>query len=488
LRRFTVASLRAAEAAALSIGHRPWKIDKFNRLIQPDLLAAVKNIRSARVIVGIPFHKEAGNIAALVEKTQRDLESRKQEAAIVIVGERKTRSVLMETALPPSTDCVKVVTFFKPFGFAQRPGLTRRSWSHWAILHLANRLRADVVFIDADVRNSEGWVNRHLDAIQQRGAGLTVADYVRRFDEDDAIVHIWDRLIFGAVFRQWIAFRHGGDYAISHKLLPGILDDVSIMRERAYTMDSAVIAHVVRRGGPIESVWLSAKEHEPITHHNIFNRLQTLVHSVFDDVDTHLPVVLTLSRKAASVQPHEFHAAPASHMRDLIGPDFRAALHHDMATRFRIAADDIRQTLGAAAFARFAAIANQPLAEQVVLAPRDWSNATIRLLAHYIRARAQAKKSQLARACVPVLEAGILSFLNRTYDLAYADAFRCLDTEYLPAFQHTWESLSRRLVLYRLASLRRWPVRAATRLGNAIRRTPPITSSRNLRPRSTVQK
>jgi hypothetical protein len=148
------------------------------------------------------------------------------------------------------------VIFFKPFGFGQRPGLSRRSWSHWAILQVASGLAADVVFIDADVRNSQGWTNRYLDAIQQKGADLAVADYVRRFDDDDAMVHIWDRLIFGAVFREWIAFRHGGDYAISRKLLPGILNDVSILREMAYTMDSAVMAYATRRGGRIESVWL----------------------------------------------------------------------------------------------------------------------------------------------------------------------------------------------------------------------------------------
>ena len=475
LRRITVGSLRAAEAVALSVGHRPWKIDKFNRMIQPDVLAAAKNIRSASVIVGIPFYKEAGNIAALVEKTQRDLESRGQDAAVVVVGERATRSVLMGVPLPPSTARVKVVTFFKPFGFAQRPGLTRRSWSHWAILHVANRLSADVVFIDADVRNSEGWVNHHLDAIQGRGAGLAVANYVRRFDQDDAIVHIWDRLIFGVVFRKWIAFRHGGDYAISHKLVPGILADVSIMRERAYTMDSAVMAHVVRRGGHIESVWLGAKEHDPITRLNLFNRLQHLVHSVFDDVDTHFSVVLTLSRKAASIQPPDIPAAPACHMRDLVGPDFRQDLHRDMAKRFDSAADDIRNTLGIAAFERLAAIANQTPAERVALSPRHWSNATIRFLAHYVRSRDRAIKSRLARACVPILEAGILGFLNRTHDLVYAEAFQCLEDEYVPAFQHTWESLSRRLVLYRLAVLRRWPVRAATRLANTMRR---LTSPR----------
>jgi hypothetical protein len=487
LRRLTVASLRAAEAVALSIGRRPWKIDKFNRLIQPDILTAVKSIRSAHVIVGIPFHNEAGNIAALVEMTQRDLELRTQNAAIVIVGERRTRSVLMKAALPPSSARVKVVTLFKPFGFAQRPGLTRRSWSHWAILQISNRLRADVVFIDADVRNSQGWVNQYLDAIQHRGAGLAVANYIRRFDEDDAIVHIWDRLIFGAVFRKWIAFRHGGDYAISHKLLPGILADVSIMRERAYTMDSAVMAHVVRRSGRVEPVWLSAKEHEPITRLNLFNRLQTLVQSVFDDVDSHLPVVLALSGKAVFVQPPDIPTTPVRQMRDLIGLDFRQDLHRDMATRFHAAADDIRQTLGPATFERLAAIANQTLAEQVVLSPRHWSNATIRFLAHYVRSRDRAKKARFARSCVPVLEAGMLSFLNRTYDLTYAEAFRCLDTEYLPAFQHTWESLSRRLVLYRLALLRRWPVRAATRLTNTIRRLPRALS-RNSGPGSPLHK
>jgi hypothetical protein len=460
-RRMLVASLRAAENVARYIGRRPWKVDKFNRLIQADVQAAVKTIRSAAVVVGIPFHKERGNIAALVEKTREDLESLAEDAAIVIVGECRTQAVLMEAGLPLSTARIKVVAFFKPFGFAQRPGLTRRSWSHWAILQVADRLRADVVFIDADVRNSEGWVGHYLDAIRKRGAGLAVANYVRRFDEDDAIVHIWDRLLFGAVFRKWIAFRHGGDYAISRALLPGILADPSIMRERAYTMDSSIMAHAVRRGSHIEAVWLGAKEHEPITRGNLFNRLQDLVHSVFDDIEKHIPALMGNSPKIPSVDlpkiPH------TGRMRDLIGPDFRRDLHRDMAARFREAAPDIRRTLGATAFDRLASIANHPLPEHAILSPRHWSSATMRFLARYVRTRDRARKSRLAHACVPVLEAGMLGFLNHTYEFMYAEAFQCLDSEYLPAFQRRWDSLSRRLVLYRLALLRQWPVRLAHR-------------------------
>lgn len=472
LRRRTVATLRAAEAVALAIGHRPWKIAKFNRLIRADILEAVRNIGSARAVVGIPFYREFENIGPLVEKTLHDLESRRENAAIVIVGERKTRAMLMEVSLPPSTDRVRIVRFTKPFGFAQRPGLTRRSWSHWAILQVANRLHADIVFIDADVRNSQGWVNQYLDALQLHGAGLAVGDYIRRFDEDDAIVHIWDRLIFGAVFRKWIAFRHGGDYAISHRLLSGILDDVRIMRERAYTMDSAVIAHAVRRGAQIESVWLCAKEHEPITRENLFNRLQSLVHSTFDDVDSHLPLVLTLSRKIVSVQRTEMPPIPPASMRDLIGPDFRHDLHRDMAARFAASAGDISMTLGKTAFTRLSAIANQEMAEHVTLAPLHFSKAAIRLLAKYVRTRDRSTKARLAKACVPVLEAGILAFVNVTYDLSYEAAFRRLDAEYLPAFQKTWESLSRRLILYRLALLRRWPVRMVNMLRRLAPRVP----------------
>jgi hypothetical protein len=479
LRRITVALLRATEAAALSLGRRPWKIDRFNRLIRPDVISAVRNIGTARTVVGIPFHKETANIAALVANTQRDLESRLEEAGIVIVGEQKTRSALLDIPLPASSARVKVVTFFKPFGFGQRPGLARRSWSHWAILQVANGLGADVVFIDADVRNSQGWVNRYLDAIQQRGADLAVANYVRRFDDDDAMVHIWDRLIFGAVFREWIAFRHGGDYAISRKLVPRILNDVSILRERAYTMDSAVMAYAARRGGRIESVWLGAKEHEPITLPSLFNRLQTLVHSVFDDVDTHLSslrwpsirrtAVLQRTRKAASVPPPPA-AGASSRMRDLVGSELRAELHADMGRRFRAAEGDIRRALGAAAFERFAALASFTSAEEVSLSPRPWAKATIRFLTRYVRTRDRDRKSRLARACVPILQAGILGFVNATYDLSYTDAFEHLDAEYLPAFEQTWDSLSRRLWPYRLVLARRVAYRTAFRFGAEIRR------------------
>ena len=151
-------------------------------------------------------------------------------------------------------------------------------------------------------------------------------------------------------------------------------------------------------------------------------------------------------------------------MRDLIGPGFRQDLHRDMAGRFRAAAQDIRQTLGLDAYRRFAAIADEPLAEQVFLSPRHWANATIRFLARYVRSRDPATKSRLARACVPVLEADILGFLNRTCDLMYAEAFEYLDAEYQPALRRTWDLLSRRLVLYGLALLRRWPARALRRL------------------------
>jgi hypothetical protein len=157
-------------------------------------------------------------------------------------------------------------------------------------------------------------------------------------------------------------------------------------------------------------------------------------------------------------------------MSDLIGSDFREDLHRDMSERFAACAHDVRRALGGTAYERFAEISNQPLAENVVLSPRHWSSATLRFLARYVRSRDRARKARLARACVPVLEAGILGFLNRTYDLRYAEAFQCLDTEYVPVFRRAWDSLSRRLVLYRLALLRQWPVRTANRLTRPIRR------------------
>jgi hypothetical protein len=139
-----------------------------------------------------------------------------------------------------------------------------------------------------------------------------------------------------------------------------------------------------------------------------------------------------------------------------------------MAARLGPAADDIRRALGSTALARLAEIAGQESADQVAFSAQHWSKATIRLLAKYVRSRDRGRKARLARASVPVLEAGILAFLNLTYCLSYEEAFRRLDAEYLPVFRRTWDSLSRRLILYRLALLRRWPMRAATRIVNAL--------------------
>ena len=83
-------------------------------------------------------------------------------------------------------------------------------------------------------------------------------------------MHVWDSLIFGALFKTWIAFRHGGDYAISRTFVSEVLRSTGILRERAYTMDSAVMRLAVQRSARIEEVWLGEKIHTPISPETLF--------------------------------------------------------------------------------------------------------------------------------------------------------------------------------------------------------------------------
>lgn len=456
-RRLTVGLLRAMEAAALNLAGRRWKIDRFNRLTDRDVRQIAEKLRAAgaKTIVGIPFYKEVSNLTSLVAKLRADLETSGQNAAIVIVGERKTKDMLLEIPLTSAAH-VTVVRLVKPFGFGQKPGLSRRSWSHWEILRIASLCRADVVFIDADVRNAEGWVNRYLDAIRNRAAQVAVADYVRQFDHDDAMVHIWDSLLFGALFKKWVAFRHGGDYAISRDLIPAIVADHSIMRERTYTMDSAIIARAVSRGAKVESVWLGSKEHTPISTENLFQRLPDLVRSVFDDIATHLPKLLR-SRREEAVPGEREPTLQNLLMRDLVGPDFRRALHTDLRNRFQEFAPHLRHTLGSTQLSLIAAGMSADAPEQTTLPPRVWAKATLRFLMRYIRNNEKRKRTMLVNAYVPILELGVLGFVNRTFDLTYAEALRRMESEYLVQFQEIWNGLSRRLAVYRLAQMRRWP-------------------------------
>ena len=173
-RRGTAKFLRSTETLNLIFGGVPWKIGKFNRLMEDQIAAAADSMARAETIVGIPFHRETENIDRLTRIICQDLEARREPAAVVIVSERRTRHLLAIT--PPASVFVSVVTLVKPFGFGQKPGLTRRSWSHWAILRLANRLTADVVFIDPDVVNPNGWVHQYLGAIRDCGAAIAVAN------------------------------------------------------------------------------------------------------------------------------------------------------------------------------------------------------------------------------------------------------------------------------------------------------------------------
>jgi hypothetical protein len=456
-RRVAVGFLRAMEALALKAAGRRWKIDRFNRLIEGDVCECARVLRAAgaKIIVGIAFHKEASNIGTLVGKLQQDLEASGGRAAIVIVGERKTREVLFATPLPAPTPSVTVTRLAKPFGFGQKPGLSRRSWSHWVILQIARQCGAGVVFIDADVRNSDGWVQLYLGAMQNRGAHVVVADYVRQFGRDDAMVHIWDRLLFGALFKKWVAFRHGGDYAISREFVQTIASDHSVMRERSYTLDSAVIARAASAGGRIESVWLSTKEHEPISTRNLFNRLPDLVRSVFEDVATHLPRLLRV-RHAEAAPTRLDAAAQGLAMRDLIGADFRRELHADMTARFQLTAGDVRRAAGSVQFSVVAAQMKHGFPEQIALPARVWARLTVGFLMRFIRNPEGAVRNKLVNAYVPVLQLGVLGFLNETFDLRYEEALLHLEDKYLPQFQQIWNCLSRRLPVYRWAALRRW--------------------------------
>ena len=465
-RRLVVNCLRAMEALAFQAAGRRWKIDRFNRLIDSDVRETAGKIASAgsTAIIGIPFHKEAGNIGALVQKLQENLQSRPHRTAIVIVAERKTKDLLFSLPLPPSTPSVTIVRLAKPLGFGQKPGLSRRSWSHWLILQIARQCGAHVVFIDADVRNPDGWVHRYLDAIQDQRATVVVADYVRQFDRDDAMVHIWDRLLFGALFRKWVAFRHGGDYAIAREFVSAIASDHSIMRERTYTLDSAVIARAVSAGQRVESVWLGSKQHEPISTSNLFKRLPDLVRSVFDDVASHLPRLLRFERAATviesageSVPGTRAQGLRAVPMCDLVGPDFRQDLHADIVARFAATASYLRRATGSTHFDVVAAQVAEPSPPDVRLPPRLWARLTLRFLMRYIRNPEQTVRNRLVQAYVPILELGVLGFLNETCEMHYEEALQHLERIYLPHFQQIWNGLSRRLPVYRWIVLRRWP-------------------------------
>ncbi|MBV9267967.1 MAG: hypothetical protein JO061_17495, partial [Acidobacteriaceae bacterium] len=319
------------------------------------------------------------------------------------------------------------------------------------------RLSADVIFIDADVRNADCWVHEYLGAIRERRATIAVANYVRDFGSDDGLVHVWDSLIFGALFKTWIAFRHGGDYAVSRTLTPELLRNPRLMRERAYTMDSAVMRLAAQQGARIEHVWLGEKIHAPITPDDLFNRLPVLVESVFDDVATHLQLLVKLHRRRFEPEPSRVSGITRP-MRDLIGDHFRTALARDQATRFQRMEEEIRRQLGSIAFKRLAA-ASASAPELADVSPKDWAKATLRFLKRYLGARDQIRKSALAKAYVPVLQLGILGFLNRTYSMSYREAVRVLEEQYLPAFEQAWSVLAHRMSVPQFSFLRKCPIR-----------------------------
>jgi hypothetical protein len=450
---------RNAEAMAVFFGALPRKIDRFNRLVEPEVARAVKTISTSEVIVGIPFYKKADNLAAVVRKAQLDLEALGEHAAIVIVGEHKTHSLLFETTLPVSTELVRIVRFLKPAAFGQKPGLSRRSWTHWAMFRVASRLQCDLIFIDADVRNTEGWVDLYLRTIRDSGADIAVANYIRSFGKDDAMVHIWDRLIFGALFRRWIEFRQGGDYAVSRRVVPAVLKDPFILREGAYTLDSAVMAHVTAAHGKIEFVWLGRKEHEPIEPQRLFKRLPDLVWSVFDDIETHLPAALAMPDSRRPVLYPQTKTNDNPTMQDLIGDQFRLELYADLLQRFETSSDLLRNTLGNTLFRLCVQKTKKAGAVAVELTSREWARATFRFLAGYIWKTGEGKnKRALAKAYVPVLEAGALGFLNRTAGLRYQEAMNLLEAEYLPAFRKAWRTLANRRVFHKTGFWPRWPV------------------------------
>jgi hypothetical protein len=148
----------------------------------------------------------------------------------------------------------------------------------------------------------------------------------------------------------------------------------------------------------------------------------------------------------------------AKPMRDLIGADFRRALSADQTARFLATRADLKRVIGRTTFDRLGRAAALP-SEQRDLSPLDWAKATARFLKRYLTTRQRVKKAALVKAYVPILELGILGFLNRTYSLGHNDASRILDEEYLPVFEQAWSVLAHRIWLSSFWFLRKWPVR-----------------------------
>src|SRR5450755_276415 len=121
-------------------------------------------------------------------------------------------------------------------------------------------------------------------------------------------------------------------------------------------------------------------------------------------------------------------------MRELMRDDFRLALWRDQALRFQEVQGDIRRLFGMIAFKSLSTASASP-AELVDLLPARWAKLTIRLLKRYVMTGDKGRKSVLIKAYVPILQLGILAFLNRTYSMRHNEAARLLGEQYLPVFE-----------------------------------------------------
>ena len=193
-------------------------------------LNQVDQIGQADIVIGVPFYNETQTVVHVLKTAIKGLERFYPELKPVIVaagspwGKDALEAIRAMTYLP-NFDCVSFIF--------DNEKLNGKGWSTRAIVDITDKLGADLVLLEADLKSRkrageiEGlapeWIKLLLEPIESGEMDMVISRFNRHYFESPVATLTYP--LFTSIYNCPISCLTGGQWGISHHLLKKYLDN-----------------------------------------------------------------------------------------------------------------------------------------------------------------------------------------------------------------------------------------------------------------------
>jgi len=240
--------------------------------VMQDPLEKARDIKKADIVIGIPFYDEADTIGNVFETARGGLETfyPEKRSVIVCVGApagEKALEVINNISGKGTSHPIETISFLL------KGEIGGKGWAIRAIMEIARLLQADLALFSSDLvafKEKDGtkglsseWVRFLIDPIKKQGVDFVLPRYNRHYF-DARIARLFITPLISAIYGKRIAEPIGGEFGISHTLVPKYLENPAVWLSEAgyYGIDAFLTTSALVNNAGMCEVNLGIRPHQ----------------------------------------------------------------------------------------------------------------------------------------------------------------------------------------------------------------------------------